>query len=119
MSGSDIAHAATCLRACYAMSGTELAYAATSALARRVCGCQASRSAPLPAYRLATRSPKSGTDIAYAAICLRAVRYCHSVCCYLPGTVMGVASYRGLRACYAMSGTEVAYAATSGACLAQ
>eukprot|EP00961_Rhodomonas_salina_P081115 1090819-Rhodomonas_salina.2 len=59
----------------------------------------------------------SGTAVAYAAtrypvlpsrILLRNVRYCHSVCCSLPGTAIVYAAVC-LRTCYAMSGTDIAY----------
>eukprot|EP00961_Rhodomonas_salina_P249754 3375935-Rhodomonas_salina.5 len=71
MSGTDKAYA-VCLRyqltVCYAMSGTDIAYAATSA---DQCAEQVKSAICLRAC-YAT----SSTDIAYAAICLRA---CYAV----------------------------------------
>eukprot|EP00961_Rhodomonas_salina_P194295 2623540-Rhodomonas_salina.2 len=94
-----------CLRACYAVSDTDLAYASTRML-RDVrywpsvcCYARATRCArmllpaadPLPLAGGGERgSPQagacykmSGTGIAYAATCvLRDARYWHTVCCY-------------------------------------
>eukprot|EP00961_Rhodomonas_salina_P106210 1430361-Rhodomonas_salina.5 len=81
MSGTRIAYAAICLRPYYAMSGTDLAHAATQATyARSLLSLPGT-----PRYPPTARSAMSGTNIAYAVVCLRA--------------------------CYAMSGTEIAYGA--------
>eukprot|EP00961_Rhodomonas_salina_P234589 3170587-Rhodomonas_salina.2 len=70
---------ASCPRACYEMSGTDIAYGATR---RRTCKPlrpPSRRSTPLSAYALATRCP---------------------VLTWAP---------KHLRACYAMSGTDIGY----------
>eukprot|EP00961_Rhodomonas_salina_P111126 1495402-Rhodomonas_salina.1 len=64
-----------------------------------------------------------GTAIAYAARCLRDVRYCSSVCCYAPtlcyamsGTVIAYGTVRRLvltRTTLRMSGTELGYGGTA------
>eukprot|EP00961_Rhodomonas_salina_P062130 834044-Rhodomonas_salina.1 len=54
-----------------------------------------------------------GTDVAYAAPA-SGVRYCHGACCYALAMRYPVLTQRMvLRACYAMSGTDIAYGATT------
>eukprot|EP00961_Rhodomonas_salina_P303775 3941360-Rhodomonas_salina.2 len=64
MRGSKSAYAAICLRACYAMPGTGLAYAARNRVRYAMCGTEL-------AYAAMRRSvccyAASGTDIAYAS----------------------------------------------------
>eukprot|EP00961_Rhodomonas_salina_P134550 1810201-Rhodomonas_salina.2 len=112
MSGTDLADAAIRLRTCYAMSGTDLTYAATR---NNIGDSGAGRSLP----------PSS---IAYAAICLCAcyamsgslalalyqcpgelryaatrvlcdVRHRPRVCCYLPTRALRVVWYRSSVCC--------------------
>eukprot|EP00961_Rhodomonas_salina_P185022 2498234-Rhodomonas_salina.3 len=81
MSGTGIAHGAICLRACYALSGTEIADAArcrgTPPISLRASYLMSDTGIPYACY--------ARPDIASSAICLQA--------------------------CYALSGTDVAYAA--------
>eukprot|EP00961_Rhodomonas_salina_P098923 1330754-Rhodomonas_salina.3 len=113
MSGTDIVHACAMSStdeagsSCYAMSSTDLAYAATR-LARALRSCQVA--SPIS---LQTSYALSGTVTAYGPICPRA-RYA------MPGTDLAYCatiyatavrcpwcqSATCLRACYAMSGTE-------------
>eukprot|EP00961_Rhodomonas_salina_P304313 3941557-Rhodomonas_salina.4 len=76
MSGTDLACTAlTCYAARYAMSGTNVSCMASNNRYHRCGGCggegrkSRGRSGPLSPYAM------SGTDIAYASISLRDVRY--------------------------------------------
>eukprot|EP00961_Rhodomonas_salina_P129192 1740448-Rhodomonas_salina.2 len=99
MSGTDVAYGRTCisLRACYAKSGTETACGGTSrqgtCVERRGGG---GRSDPLSAYALATRCPVLRYRMVLSAYAMSGTKIPN-------GTV-------SLRACDAMSGTEKAYA---------
>eukprot|EP00961_Rhodomonas_salina_P188190 2539626-Rhodomonas_salina.1 len=116
MSGTHVAYAATI---CRAMSGTALGYAAAM--------CYAKSGTDL-CYAATIGYAKSGTELAYAATRSRRLRWRRS--CLRRGGVRSLSSYPrpstditydatantdvvyddiGLRVCYAMSGTELAY----------
>eukprot|EP00961_Rhodomonas_salina_P081474 1095468-Rhodomonas_salina.2 len=96
MSGTRIAS----LRACYEMSGTEIAYGAR----RRAGGGSKVCYAPLSAYDGAMRCP---------ILRWRMVVRLEGVSLRVPYAVCGSSAY-GLRARYAMPGTEMAYGGTVG-----
>eukprot|EP00961_Rhodomonas_salina_P203528 2746304-Rhodomonas_salina.3 len=93
MPGTEIAHVAIGLRACYAMSGTEIAYANTS---------DAIQTSKLEEI-LQVSTAMSGTEIADGAICHQPTREIHAIQLWY-GAVCAV----GLRAYYAMPGTDLA-----------
>eukprot|EP00961_Rhodomonas_salina_P154159 2076502-Rhodomonas_salina.1 len=66
MSGTDIGYIAIGLRTCYAMSGTELAYATCPVR----CPVLRQRTVVKSAMCLRACYAMSGTDMAYAATCL-------------------------------------------------
>eukprot|EP00961_Rhodomonas_salina_P301868 3940643-Rhodomonas_salina.8 len=83
--GTDVAYAAICLHAFYAVSSTDIAYAPTV-----VAG--ASRRGTLASYG----SPSDvGTDIAYAAVVLRGARYWYRLCCYEAAVLTKTMMLRG------------------------
>eukprot|EP00961_Rhodomonas_salina_P198729 2680395-Rhodomonas_salina.3 len=84
-SSTDIAYAASYLRACYAMSGTELAYGAT---------------------RSAWKWMESGSLLVGPTLFAYAISLC--ICYAVSGTELAYAS----TLCHAMSGTDIEYAAT-------
>eukprot|EP00961_Rhodomonas_salina_P032359 436521-Rhodomonas_salina.3 len=87
--GTGIAYAAVDLRACYAMSGTRIAYAVApydDTFAKR-CRCHNGQLSPVYVGQVLLYLPTR-------VLC--DVQYCHSVC---------------LRARYAISGTDIAYGA--------
>eukprot|EP00961_Rhodomonas_salina_P161130 2169321-Rhodomonas_salina.4 len=99
---------AICLHACYAMSGTHMAYGATcqcttcvnevsSAICLRACYAMSGTDGAC------VHPATSGTDLAYAT-----VRPPIEPCCLLPRDVR----YWPRVCCYAMSGTDLADAAT-------
>eukprot|EP00961_Rhodomonas_salina_P301111 3940331-Rhodomonas_salina.3 len=94
-----MAYATTSLRVCYAVSGTETVYAGSSVVANSGY------------WRGTDMSCKGIAAYALATQCLRMVlpvsaknRHPHN--CQPPSPYEGAVS---LRACYAMSGTEIAY----------
>eukprot|EP00961_Rhodomonas_salina_P034866 469359-Rhodomonas_salina.1 len=108
MSGTELAYAATNLRLCYAMSSTDLASALT--MCNGMCGTDMMYGTmnvlrDVRKYCLPTRCSVLASRLALEAYAdtgygypptglLRDVRYWQNVCCY------------GLRACYAVCGTE-------------
>eukprot|EP00961_Rhodomonas_salina_P250447 3385885-Rhodomonas_salina.6 len=100
MSGTDVPYAAICLRKCYAKSGTEIVYTAT------------------PLLRDAR------TELAYAAttfyaMCGYAATSSNTQHCIWSTTDATCQRYKDpicRRACYAMSGTEIAYLSTRVLC---
>eukprot|EP00961_Rhodomonas_salina_P303054 3941078-Rhodomonas_salina.6 len=87
------------LRACYAMSGTDIAYGAISL---RACYAMSGTGTFLSAYPFATRRPVLTQRLsAYA----RATRSANLVLTTDPASI-------SLRGCYAESGTDIAYGAT-------
>eukprot|EP00961_Rhodomonas_salina_P305282 3941923-Rhodomonas_salina.5 len=134
MSGTGVAAAATGLRARYAMSGTEICYATPPAYARAtrcpVLTCAVLPAAPdtdlaygvLSAYRSPMHfRPEAGsfhpsTLPAYARATRCPVLTSRNVLSGRESMFQSkrqVSSAIYLRACYAMSGTDVAYGATS------
>eukprot|EP00961_Rhodomonas_salina_P300938 3940268-Rhodomonas_salina.3 len=104
MSGTGPAYDAICLRACYAMSGTNLEYGPTGhvreiALQLLVELSPPGTALPPPPCR------KGRCDILYwCRTVLRNVRYCHTVTYAVSGTGIGPP--------YTKSGTDIAYGAT-------
>eukprot|EP00961_Rhodomonas_salina_P135423 1821848-Rhodomonas_salina.4 len=125
------------LRTCYAKSGTDIAYSATSRAMHSPGLTYGVRH-----YQYIERVEQHGTGLsksqlalALRSVCLRCVWYCHTVQCYQPTlcpvlpycTVLPACAvsayavsgtdilYRAtcLHACSAMSGTDIAYGATS------
>eukprot|EP00961_Rhodomonas_salina_P098926 1330754-Rhodomonas_salina.6 len=88
------------LRACYAMSDTEIAYGATRVLCDVRHGVRGSPGAVLPSHQV-SHTPFKPPLPAYSPRGLKSR--------YIPGRYMRCIR---LRACYAMPGTERAYGAT-------
>eukprot|EP00961_Rhodomonas_salina_P139709 1880201-Rhodomonas_salina.1 len=120
MSGTEPAYSApsfvalsqhTVLLACYAMSGTERAYGATSCY-QPVCDTQ--YRASVSPYALAMQSPVlefSGEVAPYARPTLCPVLMCRRLLSACVSPMQCPLST--LRACYAMPDTDIAYGATS------
>eukprot|EP00961_Rhodomonas_salina_P146175 1967522-Rhodomonas_salina.1 len=68
------------LRACYAMSGTDLGHGAIPCATSAPCALSGTELA----YGAITHYAMSGPELAYGATILCAIRYCYSACCYLP-----------------------------------